>query len=164
MSDENNHHGITKDGLVVHKKTIDHHSTNSAYQRFNKKVAVILANNVGTMTCFWIFCIAAMTTLPSVLYAMGIIHTKMFFTSFGFELLATFVFSTFIQLVLLPGLMVGQNLQNEAADARSAKEFEDIEVIVDRLDLNTQVGLKDLKDYIDECFDNIEKTKGTKDG
>ncbi len=32
-----------------------------------------------------------------------------------------------IQLVLLPALMVGQNLQNVAADARAAKTFEDVE-------------------------------------
>jgi hypothetical protein len=55
---------------------------------------------------------------------------------------------SFIQLVLLPALMVGQNLQNEAADARSAKTFEDVERIIDLLDAHTQGGLKDIMDAV----------------
>jgi len=50
-------------------------------------------------------------------------------------------------LILLPALMVGQNLQNAAADARTAKMFEDIEVVkadmltaLDRLDLPVLAG------------------------
>jgi hypothetical protein len=52
--------------------------------------------------------------------------------------------------------MVGQNLQNEAADARSAKQFEDTEDVrndmktaLDRLDVATAGGLKDVTDRFD---------------
>ena len=55
--------------------------------------------------------------------------------------------------------MVGQNLQNAASDVRSTKQFEDTEIIVDRLDLETQGGLKDLKDFIDAKFDELTKQK-----
>ena len=57
---------------------------------------------------------------------------------------------SFIQLVLLPALMVGQNLQNIAADARSAKTFEDVERIIDLLDAHTQGGVKDILEAIAE--------------
>ena len=49
-------------------------------------------------------------------------------------ILVEWMAQSFIQLVLLPALMVGQNLQNIAADARSAKTFEDVERIIDLLD------------------------------
>jgi hypothetical protein len=54
------------------------------------------------------------------------------------------VSQNFIQLVLLPALMVGQNLQNAAADARAAKTFEDVEKIINLLDAHTQGGLHDV--------------------
>lgn len=71
------------------------------------------------------------------------------FLSFGFDLLATWLLSTCFQLILLPGLMVGQNLQNAASDARAAKSFEDTEKIVDALDTHTQGGLKDVLDAVE---------------
>lgn len=62
---------------------------------------------------------------------------------------ATWISQNFIQLVLLPALMVGQNLQNEAADVRAAKTFEDTELIVDRLDVHTEGGLKTILDRLE---------------
>jgi hypothetical protein len=47
-------HGFTKHGLAVHAKIMDHMRDDTAYQRFNKKVALALTKNVGTMTAFWI--------------------------------------------------------------------------------------------------------------
>jgi hypothetical protein len=44
--------------------------------------------------------------------------------------------------------MVGQNLQNEASDVRSTKQFEDTETIVDRLDTHTQGGITTLLDEL----------------
>ena len=48
-------HGFTKHGLAVHAKIIDHMRDDTTYQRFNKKVALALTKNVGTMTAFWSF-------------------------------------------------------------------------------------------------------------
>ncbi len=127
------HFGHTAAGMPVHMHVTDHLPDASAYQRFNKRVALWLTKNVGTMTCFWVFLLATLFVLPSVLYAMGFVSLKhvlpVFLLGFGFELLATWLLSTCFQLILLPGLMVGQNLQNQAADARAAKQFEDVEEI-----------------------------------
>jgi hypothetical protein len=145
-------HGFTKHGHPVHANTFDHHPDGTAYQRFNKKVAILLTNNVGTMTCFWVFCCFSLLVLPSVLFAMGYVskHSLIpaFFLTFGFELLMTWLLSTFIQLVLLPAIMVGQNLQSAAADVRASKQFEDTEDIVHALDLKTEGGLRDAVDEI----------------
>jgi hypothetical protein len=154
-------HGFTKHGLAVHAKTQDHLPNATGYQRFNKKIAIFLTKNVGTMTCFWLFCVLSLVCLPSVLYAMGIIHKHSLFPAFmltfGFELLMTWFISTTIQVILLPAIMVGQNIQSDASDVRSAKQFEDTEDVrgdmktaLDRLDVDTAGGVRVLLDRLDE--------------
>ena len=147
--------GFTRHGLPVHRRTVDHLPDHNTYARFNKRVALALTAHVGTMTCFWVFLVASLTVLPSVLYQMGVIgkHALVpaFMLTFGFELLMTWLFSTCIQLILLPGLMVGQNLQTEAADARAAKQFEDLEAVKDWLDLDTAGGLAAVMEQVREA-------------
>jgi hypothetical protein len=146
-------HGYTKHGLAVHKRTVDHLPTANGYQRFNKRVALALTSAVGTMTCFWIFCILALLSLPAVLSGFGTFaHTfPAWMIKASIIALVAWVAQTFIQLVLLPALMVGQNLQNEAADARATKTFEDVEEarqsllhVIDLLDCHTVGGLHDI--------------------
>lgn len=50
--------------------------------------------------------------------------------------------------VLLSIIMVGQSVQSAASDARAAKQFADTETILDRLDVNTAGGIKDVLDAI----------------
>ena len=47
-------------------------------------------------------------------------------------------------------IMVGQNVQSLAADARSENTYKDAEVILDRLDVRTQGGLKAILDRLNE--------------
>ena len=149
-------HGFTKHGTAVHRRTVDHLPTSTGYQRFNKKVALLITNNVGTMTCTWLFCVISLSSVLAVLYAAHIIGTVGFLTANGFILCVSWVSQNFIQLVLLPALMVGQNLQNAAADARASKTFEDVEdarerlaQVIDLLDCHTQGGLHDLLQAIE---------------
>lgn len=144
--------GITKTGHAVHLHVLDHHPGGTRYQRFNKQVAIWITKNVGTMTCYWLFTILALLSLPATLKLAGVLHSNQFFPAFvmtiGFIYLIQWIAQSYIQLVLLPALMVGQNLQNVAADARAAKTFEDVEVIIDRLDTHTQGGLKEVLDAV----------------
>lgn len=132
------------DGRVVHRRTADFHRAESAYQSFNKKVALGLTRGVGNMTAFWCFCLLSLCSLPAVLSAFSpFAHAfPSIIIKASIIALVSWVAQTFLQLVLLPALMVGQNLQNEAADVRSEKQFQDTEVIVDRLDVDTQGGLQ----------------------
>ena len=114
-----------------------------AADTFNGKVAVLLTRVVGTMWCFWVFNGIALVSLPSAI------------NSGNLTILIAWISSNWIQLILLPALMVGQNLQNLAADARSAKTFEDVEAVkrgvdtaLDRLDTATQGGLREVLDAI----------------
>jgi len=106
---------------------------------FNSKVAIVLTRVVGTMWCFWVFNGIALISLPSAIDTGNL------------TVLINWVSSNWIQLILLPALMVGQNLQNLAADARSAKTFEDIQKVkadvttaLDRLDCTTEGGLQEV--------------------
>jgi hypothetical protein len=50
--------------------------------------------------------------------------------------------------VLLSIIMVGQTVQSTASDMRAAKEFTDTETILDRLDVNTAGGIRDVLDAV----------------
>ncbi len=109
----------------------------AAVDGLNAKVAVLLTRVVGTMWAFWVFNGIALVSLPSAIRTGQL------------TVIINWVSSNWIQLILLPALMVGQNLQNVAADARSAKTFQDVETVLDRLDTHTQGGLKDVLDAIE---------------
>jgi hypothetical protein len=142
--------GFTRYGHAVHAKVTDHLPTHSPYARFNKRVALLITNKVGTMSCFWLFCVLALAALPAALVEAHIVSPTIgLIGEAGFVIVVQWMAQSFIQLVLLPALMVGQNLQNIAADARSAKTFEDVERVLDLLDCRTQGGLKDVLDAVE---------------
>ena len=143
-------YGFTKLDLPVHAAVTDYHKAGGLYASFNRKVALAITKYVGTMTTFWIFCVLALCSLPAVLSGFSVFaHTFPTWMIRTSDIaLVAWVAQTFIQLVLLPALMVGQNLQNVAADARSAKTFEDIEVLVDRTDLHTAGGLTAIEEHL----------------
>ena len=143
--------GFTKHGHAVHVKVTDHLPTHNAYARFNKRIALLITNNVGTMTCFWLFCVIALLALPAALVEAHVISPTIgIIGEAGFVIVVEWMAQSFIQLVLLPALMVGQNLQNIAADARSAKTFEDVERVLDLLDCRTQGGLHDIIEAVED--------------
>lgn len=141
-------HGFTRHGLAVHAKVIDHHPANTRYQRFNKWLAVQITARVGTMTCFWAFNVLAFFGLPAALYQANVIGKLGFITAAGFLIMVQWAAQSYSQLVLLPSIMVGQNLQNEAADARSAKTFEDVEKVLDALDTKTSGGITEVLEAV----------------
>ena len=104
---------------------------------FNAKFAVLITRLVGTMWCAYVFTVIALLGLGPALKPGG-------------EGLVAWIAQTFLQLVLLSVIMVGQNVQSLASDARAANTFKDAETILDRLDVHTQGGLKAILDRLDE--------------
>jgi hypothetical protein len=102
---------------------------------FNAKVALVITRSVGTMACAYLFALIALISLPDAVTA-------------GRPALISWIAQTFLQLVLLSIIMVGQSVQSAASDARAAKEFADTETILDRLDVNTAGGIKDVLDAV----------------
>jgi hypothetical protein len=152
-------HGYTEDGTPVHGKVVDHHATDTAYARFNKKAMLLLTNKTGTATTFWVFCLISLLCLPSVLVLAHVIPVTAvgILGAMAFQLIVSWFAQTFVQFVLLPGIMVGQNIQNEAADARAAKQFEYAKATADALDLSTQGGLKDVLDEVKKISEKLSE-------
>jgi uncharacterized membrane protein len=146
--------------VKVHRHTWDHHASDSAYQRFNKHVAIKVTNGVGSMTCAWVFCITALISLPAILTEA--LHLTIFpgwMIAPGLILVVAWVAQTFIQLVLLSVIMVGQNVQQEASDARAVKTFDDTELVVDRLNIETEGGIEVLNGKLDKLLELLGKGK-----
>jgi hypothetical protein len=104
---------------------------------FNAKFAVLITRLVGTMWCAYLFAAIALVGLGPALKPGG-------------EGIVAWIAQTFLQLVLLSVIMVGQNVQSLAADARSANTFKDAETILDRLDVRTQGGLQVILERLNE--------------
>ena len=139
------HFGHTKTGHPLHLRTIDYHRADTAYQALNKKVATFVTTKVGTMTCAYFFSVLALASLPAILTEAFHLH---FFPTWlitvGLIALVSWITQTYIQLVLLSVILVGQSIAAEASDARAEKTLEDTETIVDRLDTHTQGGLQEV--------------------
>ena len=103
---------------------------------FNAKLALLITRSVGTMACAYVFAVIALISLPAAINSGQVI------------VIVAWVAQTFLQLVLLSIIMVGQSVQSAASDARAAKEFADTETILDRLDIHTAGGIKDVLDAI----------------
>jgi hypothetical protein len=120
---------------------------------FNAKVAVLITRGVGTMACAYAFCLIALISLPAILIEAGALQRSdvpSFLTKPGLILIVAWVAQTFIQLVLLSIIMVGQNVQSISSDARSEKTYQDAVTILDRLDVHTAGGLKEILDRLDQ--------------
>jgi len=119
---------------------------------FEAKLAVIITHGVGSMACAYIFCLIALTSLPAVLISAGALpkgDVPHFLNNAGLILIVAWIAQTFIQLVLLSIIMVGQDVQSIAADARSEATFKDTQAILDALNCKTQGGLRTILDAIE---------------
>ena len=132
------HFGHTKSGLPVHARALDHLPAGNPAARFNAWLAVKITKTVGSMWCAYIFAAIALYGLPAALRPGG-------------EGLVSWIAQTFLQLVLLSIIIVGQDVQTQASDARAAKTFEDVEAVkdaqvqaLDRLDTRTRGGITDI--------------------
>jgi hypothetical protein len=105
---------------------------------FNAKFAIVITRGVGTMACAYLFAVIAFISLPSALNSGQLI------------VIISWIAQTFLQLVLLSIIMVGQNVQSIASDARSQRTYEDAVTILDRLDVNTEGGIKTILDRLDQ--------------
>jgi Zn-dependent protease with chaperone function len=103
--------------MPVHLHTRDHLPRKTRIDRFNSWLAVKITAAVGSMWCAYAFAAIALYGLPQALKPGG-------------EGIVSWIAQTFLQLVLLSIILVGSNVTAAAADARSAKTFEDAEQIL----------------------------------
>ncbi len=101
-------------------KTTDQFKTDSKINRFNSYLAVKITSGVAIMWCAYIFAIIAFISLPEAI-AGGIATT------------IQWIAQTFLQLVLLSIIMVGQNVASKASDQRAVSTYKDAEAILSEL-------------------------------
>ena len=87
----------------------------SAAGRFNDRVAVIITNGVGSMWCAYVFTALSLISLPSVLQSVP---------GQGPQPLISWIAQTFLQLVLLSVIMVGQRVQQESSDLQASDDHQ----------------------------------------
>ena len=89
----------------------------SASNRFNDWLAVKITDAVGTMWCAYVLAIIALIGLPPALKPGG-------------EGIIAWIAQTFLQLVLLSIIIVGQNIAAASSDQRSENTYKDAEAIL----------------------------------
>ena len=85
---------------------------------FNGRLGLFLTTIVGTMWAAYLFSILALVSFKSAI------------TSGNSIIIVAWIAQTFLQLVLLPIIIVGQNLQSKAADKRADQTYKDAEAIL----------------------------------
>src|ERR1700742_4862856 len=85
---------------------------------FNGKLAVLITNSVGTMWCAYAFAILALISLPEAIKA-------------GTAALIAWIAQTFLQLVLLSIIMVGQKVAAAASDKQAEQTYKDAEALLE---------------------------------
>jgi DNA-directed RNA polymerase subunit RPC12/RpoP len=89
----------------------------SAIQRFNSLLAVKITNAVGTMWCAYLFGVLALVSLPEAIRG-------------GTSTLIAWIAQTFLQLVLLSIIIVGQKVDGAASDKRALETYNDAEAVL----------------------------------
>ena len=87
--------------------------------RFNNRVGLKITVVVGTMWCAYLFTALALVSAPTA------------FSSGNTLIIVAWIAQTFLQLILLPIIIVGQNIQSAAADARSQATYEDAAAVLE---------------------------------
>jgi hypothetical protein len=99
-------------------KVVDQFPADSKPARFNAWLAVKVTTGVGTMWCAYAFTALALVSLPSAIASHNAVT------------LVSWISQTFLQLVLLSVIIVGQNVLAAAADKRSEATYNDADAVL----------------------------------
>jgi hypothetical protein len=102
---------------IAERKKAGPHLTKDERLGFNGRVAMVITNAVGTMWCAYAFAGLALISLPAAIQA-------------GTAALISWVAQTFLQLVLLSVIMVGQKVSAAASDKQALQTYRDAEALL----------------------------------
>ena len=135
---------------IAERKKLRPAKTTDEQVGFNGKVALILTTTVGTMWCAYAFSVLALIALPQALQG-------------GLLPIIQWVSQTFIQLVMLSVIMVGQNILSRASDKRADETYQDAEATLHEAQ-QIQDHLKAQDDAIGTLLDKIAKLEAARAG
>jgi len=93
------------------------HLTKNELVGFNGRLAILITNIVSTMWCAYVFAIIALISLPAAIHG-------------GIPTFIAWVAQTFLQLVLLSVIMVGQKVAAESSDKQALQTYKDAEALL----------------------------------
>lgn len=96
---------------------------------FQEKIALKITKGVGTMYCAYIFALIALISLPDAIAS-------------GRAATISWVAQTFLQLVLLSIIMVGQNVSSRHSQIRADADYE--------IDLKNEKEIEEIRKSLDE--------------
>ena len=112
------HPHIARRSVKGPPKVEDQFSTAGPLSRFNTLLALKITAGVGTMWSAYAFAALAAVSLPSAVRSGDVVT------------IVSWISQTFLQLVLLSIIIVGQNVQSSAADARAQATYEDADAVL----------------------------------
>ena len=134
---------------IAERKKTRPAKTTDEHVGFNGKIALTLTTVVGTMWCAYAFAVLALVALPSALEGGRLLD------------LIQWISQTFIQLVMLSVIMVGQNILGRASDKRADETYRDAEAILHEAQ-QIQDHLKAQDDAIGTLLDKIAKLEAAR--
>ena len=134
------HKTLTVDEVKKNRVKVDNiHQLNKENLSFQERLASKITNIVGSMECAYVFAIIAFISLPDAIKG-------------GTATTISWIAQTFLQLVLLSIIMVGQKVESKRSELKSNQDFEinrkfdsEIEEILKHLENQNQDLYKVLK-------------------
>jgi hypothetical protein len=122
-------------------------TTTAEHVGLNGRIALALTTVVGTMWCAYAFALLALVVLPQAIGG-------------GLLPLVQWLSQTFIQLVMLSVIMVGQNILGRASDKRAAMTYQDASAAFHEAE-QIQVHLRLQDDAINALLDKVDVLETT---
>ncbi len=110
---------------------------------FNGRLAMLITSAVGTMWCAYLFAVIALISLPSAIRG-------------GTAALISWIAQTFLQLVLLSVIMVGQKVSAKASDKQAEQTYKDAEALL-KIQDEVHRLIKINNDLTQEIHDIVKK-------
>jgi hypothetical protein len=121
---------------------------NNPITRFNTWLAVKITSGVGTMWCAYAFAALALVSLPAAIASGNPV------------ILVSWISQTFLQLVLLSIIIVGQNVLAASSDKRAEATYEDADAVLHTaLQIQEHLAAQDAE--IEKILDRLGTLKTT---
>ena len=130
--------------VTTHKKVNDDSNAEAPVKTVSDRIGLAITKSVGTMWAAYVFFALTLVSLPAALTSGNVI------------IIVSWVAQTFLQLVLLPIIIVGQNIQAKSSDERAIATYEDAGAILEEAkEIQSHLGAQD--EALEGLVSRVEK-------
>jgi hypothetical protein len=130
---------------IAERAKVGPHLRKDEHVGLNGRIAIVITNTVGTMWCAYAFAALALVSLPQAIQG-------------GTATLIAWIAQTFLQLVLLSVIMVGQKVSAAASDKQALQTYKDAEALL-KIQDEVHRLIKINNDLTAEIHDAVAKRK-----